>query len=82
MTTALSYNRGCTIAQAHGPCGGLQAKAGLLPVEWVMKLISKKKKTIAQWLRRSLFVPAFAKLENTRQFTAVASVKDAPTRKP
>ncbi len=31
-------------SESHGPCGGLQAKAGLLPVEWVMKLISKKKK--------------------------------------
>jgi hypothetical protein len=26
----------------HGPCGGLRAKAGLLPVEWVMRLFSKK----------------------------------------
>jgi hypothetical protein len=25
----------------HGSCGGLRARAGLLPVEWVMKLLSK-----------------------------------------
>ena len=32
----------------HGPCGGLRANAGLLCIEWVMKLLSKKQGSLCR----------------------------------